>query len=87
MQKKNKIILKLNEKDNDGQYPLLIVSLHSNLKIFKLLINYVNDNNITLELNEKYKNVYPLLLAVAYYNIKMVQLLINYANKNNIRIK
>jgi len=50
---KNKIILELNEKDNDGDFPLLWACRENNIEIIQLLINYANENNIILELNEK----------------------------------
>jgi len=54
-------------------------------EIIQLLINYVDKNNIILELNEKdHDGYYPLLLASNNNNNEMVHLLIDYAIKNNI---
>jgi len=50
---KNKKILKLNEKDKDGDYPLLMTIFKNNIKILQLLIEYANQHQIILELNEK----------------------------------
>ncbi len=51
----------------------------------KLIIDYANKHNITLNINDKEKEgYYPLLIATSKDNIEMVQLIIDYANKNNI---
>eukprot|EP00833_Pecoramyces_ruminatium_P012474 jgi/Orpsp1_1/1186506/evm.model.d7180000051081.1 len=51
----------------------------------KLLIEYANQHQIILELNEKndYGN-YPLLEAINNNNIEIVKLLIEYANQHQI---
>ena len=49
---KNNIILKLNEKDVNGYYPLIDVCSKNNMECVRLLIEYANKNNIILELNE-----------------------------------
>jgi len=68
-----------------GLYPLYWASDKNNVEIMKLLIDYANKNNITLELNKKTENGnYPFLLACYNNNNEMVQLLIDYAIKNNI---
>jgi len=50
-----------------------------------LLIEYANQYQIILELNEK-NNIgyYPLLRAISYNNIEIVQLLIEYALQHQI---
>jgi len=55
---KNNIILELNEKDKDGNYPLLLAIIHNNIEIVLLLMDYANKNNIILKINEKDKNGY-----------------------------
>jgi len=46
-------ILKINEKNEDGNYPFLWTIKNNNIEILKLIINYANDNNIILEINKK----------------------------------
>ena len=58
---KNKIILELNEKNEDGSYPLLKAINNNNIEIVQLLIDYATENKIILELNEKnIDGYYPL---------------------------
>jgi len=91
----NKGIIKLNEKTQNGDYPLLNACNYywyeNNVKyieIVKLLIQYANKNNIILKLNEKNNNgFYPLLKASYNSDIEIVKLLIEYADKNNIILK
>jgi len=82
---KNKKILDLNEKNEDGYYPLSEAIFNNNVEIVKLLIEYANQHQIILNLNEK-DNVgnYPLLEAIDNNNVEIVKLLINYALKHQI---
>jgi len=51
----------------------------------KVLIEYANQHQIILELNEKGKNgYYPLLESIYKNNIEMVNLWIEYANQHQI---
>ena len=45
--------MKLNEKDFDGNYPLLKAISNNNTEIVKLLIEYAEQHQINLELNKK----------------------------------
>jgi len=63
-----------------GEYPLYAIS-RNDIEIFKLLIEYANQHQIILELNEKNENgYYPLLEAIDYNNIDIVKLLIELEN-------
>jgi len=74
----------LNKKDEYGDYPLYLSIRYNNAEIVQLLLEYANQHQIILELNEKNKNIkYPLLRAIDN-NIKIVKLLIEYANKHQI---
>jgi len=55
---KNNIISELNEKDENGNYPLFLACYNNHIEIVKLLFDYAIKNNIILELNGKNKNVY-----------------------------
>jgi len=84
----NNIILELNEKDKNGNYPLLLVCVSNSAEMVELLIDYSNKNNIILELNQKNeRGNYPLLWTCNHNNTEMLKLLIIYANKNNIVLK
>eukprot|EP00833_Pecoramyces_ruminatium_P015650 jgi/Orpsp1_1/1189682/evm.model.d7180000073721.1 len=53
--------------------------------MIKLLIEYANEHNIILEINENNNDGWcPLLNAISGNNIEIVKLLIDYANKHNI---
>ncbi|ORX77848.1 hypothetical protein BCR32DRAFT_247606 [Anaeromyces robustus] len=85
------ISLNLNEKDQNGNYPLLLACQKENIEVVNLLFDYSNKNNIVLEMNEKNKKEnFPLLACLSIgcdSSIKLIKLLINYANKNNIILK
>eukprot|EP00833_Pecoramyces_ruminatium_P012007 jgi/Orpsp1_1/1186039/evm.model.c7180000096583.2 len=77
----NNIILELNEKNEFGDFPLLMAINKYNIEMVKLLIDYANEKNIILELNEKdIDGNYPLLNAINNNNIETIKLLMDYAN-------
>jgi len=45
----------MNEKNQDGSYPLLEAIYNNNIEIVQLLIEYANQHQIILKLNEKRK--------------------------------
>jgi len=50
----------VNEKDNNGDYPLLSACRNNNSEMIKLIIDYANENKIKLKINEKNNNgLYP----------------------------
>jgi len=66
----NKILLEcINENNSDK---------------LKLFIEYAFNNNIKINLNEKFENGDYLIFIACRSCIEMVQLLMDYANKNNI---
>jgi len=78
----NNIIHTFNENESFTFHTLKKIN---NTEIIKLLIEYANNKNITLELNEKDKNGYfPILEATFKNNIEIVKILINYASSHNI---
>jgi len=83
----SKIKINLNEKDEDGWYPLLWACEKDNIDIIKLLIDYASKNNIVLELNEKHKNGYYPLFWACNDNIEIVNLLDDYAKANKIKLE
>ena len=64
----NKKILKLNEKNKNGNYPLYSAISNNNIEIIQLLIGYANQHQIILKLNEKinmdYIHYYGVLLII-----------------------
>ncbi|KAG4082772.1 hypothetical protein H8356DRAFT_1345349 [Neocallimastix lanati (nom. inval.)] len=48
----SKTNIDINKLNEYGDYPLIFVTAKNNLEIAKLIIGYVNINNITLKLNE-----------------------------------
>ena len=74
----------MNKKNKDGYlFPLLWAISNKNVEIVKLLIEYANQHQIILELNEKNKfGDYPLLWAI--FNVEIIKLLIEYANQYQI---
>ncbi|OUM64919.1 hypothetical protein PIROE2DRAFT_60337 [Piromyces sp. E2] len=93
--KDNDILLNLNEKNNDGNYPLLTV-IGNDESLLELLIAYAKENNIILSINEgDNEGIYPLLKIInsnnninnIYFINKMyeqLKLLINYARENKL---
>jgi len=56
----------------------------SNYLIIKIIIVYTNENEVILDINEKYKYKDNVLIRSANIsNIIIIKLLINYANENN----
>ena len=45
----------MNKKNKNGNYPLLFTISENNIEMIHLLIDYANNNNIKLKLNEKEK--------------------------------
>ena len=57
----------------------------NNVKLVKLLMDYANENNFTLDINFKNTNEeFPLLFVAKNKNIEMLTLLFDYASENNI---
>jgi len=82
---KHHIIIDLNKKLDDQNYPLLSIIWDCKVKVVQTLIDYANQNGIVLKLNDKNnKQDYPVLRAIDYDKIEVFQLLIDYANKNGI---
>jgi len=66
-------------------YPLLKAIENDNIEIVKLIINYANENNIILQLNDKDDSgFYPILSAIIKDDLEILKLIIDYAKKNNI---
>ena len=56
----------------------------NNVKLVKLLMDYANENNFTLDINFKNTNEeFPLLFVAKNKNIEMLTLLFDYASENN----
>ncbi|OUM60456.1 hypothetical protein PIROE2DRAFT_13764 [Piromyces sp. E2] len=69
----------------DTNYSFFDACFTNNVEVIQLLIDYANNNNIVLNINEKDNyGDYPFFMACMIDNIKMVQLLIEYANINHI---
>jgi len=104
LENSNKIqkVLNLNEKNKNKTSPFLksiikmdnVFIFEKNLniyfEIFQLLIEYANEHQIILELNDRNKRGdYPLLRAISYNYVKsttIVKLLIEYANQHQITL-
>jgi len=87
----NSIPLDVNEKNKNGDFPLLnMMSIEKATLFLKYVQNNNNNNNsnVILKINEKNnKGDYPLLRAVRKNRLDVVKLLMEYANKNNIILK
>ncbi|KAG4098415.1 ankyrin [Neocallimastix lanati (nom. inval.)] len=59
----------------------------NNIKIFKLLMDYAQENNIILEINEKSKYGYtPIFGTTDNDNLEMLKLLLNYSEEKDIKL-
>jgi len=67
------MLLNINEKRKDDEYPLCLVMNLNNLKATRMLIWYAQRNDIIMTLNKKKKKKeprnYPLLLTMNHNNI------------------
>ncbi|KAG4107364.1 ankyrin [Neocallimastix lanati (nom. inval.)] len=61
LQDQNQII-NINEKDDDGKYPLFVAIRQKNETFVKLLIDYANTNNFNMNINEE-EGYTPLTLS------------------------
>jgi len=78
----NNGLLKVNGKNINGDYPLLIAIKQNDIELVNLLLKYAKENNIILEINEKNKDGnYPLIITLERNNIKMFKLLMDYAKR------
>jgi len=86
---KNKIILKLNEKNIIEWYPLLRATHHNNnIEMVKVLIDYSNKNKIILELNEKDEyGCTPISESIQNNNVEMFKLLVEYSIEKGIKLR
>jgi len=69
------ILLDINDKDFDGNFPLLVVANcdDTELSLFHTLVSYANDHNILLNINDKNnEDCYPLLKAAFHDNDKVI---------------
>jgi ankyrin repeat protein len=84
----NSDTLNLNHiKNKDGEYPLMLAAFNDNISIAKLLIDYANEFNLVLDLNEKDRSgSYALLYATVWNNMEMVQLFIDYAKAHQLTL-
>ena len=70
---------------SDQVCPLLAAIRNNSVELTKILIEYTNDKNIVLNINEKDKDgLYPLHWAIYNNNFEITHLLIEYANDKNI---
>eukprot|EP00833_Pecoramyces_ruminatium_P006220 jgi/Orpsp1_1/1180252/evm.model.c7180000072662.2 len=80
----NYFLLHINEKNENGETPLSLAICNNNIEIIKLLMNYSNSHNITLNLEgDKYS---PFQMALLKNNEEIVELLIDYAYKASIHL-
>jgi len=81
----NNIDLRINNKLDNGNTPILQSIIFDDIEMVKLLMNYVKTNAIVLSINKENENEdFPLLNATKNNNTEMVKLLIIYAKENNI---
>ncbi|KAL6598867.1 hypothetical protein U3516DRAFT_670697 [Neocallimastix sp. 'constans'] len=73
--------LNINEKNKDGNYPLLFAAKNNNLKIIELIIEYaVSKNIIIFNIFDKIKcGENPLLYSTINDNMKILKILIDYS--------
>jgi len=98
--KENNIILNVNEKNNEGDFPLMKIFNKPDFSmkaLFEILTKYARESNILLELNEKNNSgEYPLLFLIkmgcirSFFNrslntiFEIFKDLLAYAKENNI---
>jgi len=74
------ILLNINEKDIDGNFPLLLAVNHNDLKILKCLVEYSKNHNIILNFNIKDNDGNtPLMKAIINKSPKLIKRLFKYS--------
>lgn len=75
----------MNGKDKWNNYPLSKAVENKNIKIIKLLMEYADQHQINLELNERSQHgCFPLLKAFYHKNTEIVELITEYAIQHQI---
>jgi len=69
---------------NDMDTIFLNVVKTNNVETVNLMLSFVNDINVILNINVTVDSDYPLLVAIQHNNIQIFRLLFDYANENNI---
>ncbi|KAL6626038.1 ankyrin, partial [Neocallimastix sp. 'constans'] len=81
------IILNINEKDKNENYPLLKAVILNDIEIVKLLMDYATRNNHILEINDKNEDGYtPIFGVMDNNNFEIFKMLVNYAKNNSIKL-
>eukprot|EP00833_Pecoramyces_ruminatium_P005835 jgi/Orpsp1_1/1179867/evm.model.c7180000071120.1 len=67
----------MNEKNVDGDYPLLRAVQNNNLEMINLLMDYANRNHIRLNIEDKNKNgVSPIFWAIRHKKFEILKLML-----------
>jgi len=78
-------ILNLNDKNRNGDYPLLCACRNRRTNMVKMLIKYAEEHNIILNINDKNNNGQsPLSISVHSNSVEIVKTITDYAKKHNI---
>jgi len=79
--KKNEINLNLNEKDENGNYPVLCACKNNDEKLVTLLLDCARNKNVNLKLDEKNnKGKSPLIYAREHGNKNIIKQLMEYGD-------
>eukprot|EP00833_Pecoramyces_ruminatium_P008821 jgi/Orpsp1_1/1182853/evm.model.c7180000082912.1 len=86
--RKYNLILNINQKNDNKEYPMLLAASLNNIEIVKSLIGYANSKDLILELNEvdKKKN-YPILSSLINKNNGIFKLILDYAEFRNVDLE
>jgi len=80
-------IIRINDKNEEGNYPLLCAIDRNKNEMVDLILKYALTHHVDLEINAKNnKGHYPLLGAM-YRNESIVKLLLSYATTKNITVE
>jgi len=87
--RRNSITLNINQKEKHGHYPLLWATKFMDESMVKALIEYAEETNTILTVNDKDEDekMYPLMYAVVKNNNRIVKMITEYADRHNIKLE
>eukprot|EP00833_Pecoramyces_ruminatium_P001736 jgi/Orpsp1_1/1175768/evm.model.c7180000055130.1 len=86
------IILKINDKKNEKDSPVIRIVCKNSFETLKLLFDYASNNNIILNINEKdilsriEKKFYGTVESISKIKVEIIELLFKYRNENKLNI-
>lgn len=83
------MIIKINKINRYGNYPIFNAIENNDKELVKLIIDYANDKNIILNIEERCNdnNNSPIILAISNNNTEITKLILNYSSSKYIILR